>query len=161
MASRCCLRSGFLSFGVTSVLIASSAFQTSVGFAQSTEIPAEKLDALTKAYAELRRENPELEERSPEQIAADVREILRAGRERMADTSAVTARSAEGSVAASARCKEGYVVERRHNANDRSVRIVSEDLHDCDARGCRAYEVNAISESAVPFQLDVSVVCSS
>ncbi len=134
--------------------------QAPIGFAQSTEIAAEKLEALTKAYAELRRENPELEERSPQQIAADVQEIVRGLRERMPDTSTVTARSAEGSVSAAARCKEGYVVEGSHSADDQSVSIVTRDLRACDTGGCRAYEVSAASEHIEPFELTVSVDCS-
>lgn len=131
-----------------------------IGSAQSTEITPEKLDELVEVYAELRREDPELEARSREQIAADVQELLRARRERARDTTAVTARSADGSVVASARCKEGHVVNGRHTASDRAVTIVSEDVRDCDADGCRAYQVNAVSESTEPFDLSVSVVCA-
>lgn len=125
------------------------------------EISSAKLDELTRAYAERRRENPELQERSREQIAAEVLEIMRAARDRMPDTSEVSARSVEGSVAASARCKQGYVVGSRHSASRQDVSIVSEEPRDCDARGCRAYEVQAVSESTVPFDLTVSVVCAS
>lgn len=137
------------------------ALQSSVLFAQSRELSPEAISELTRAYAEMRRRNPELEERSAQQIATDVQALLRARRERMRDTSAETAVSAEGSVAATARCKEGYVLEGKHKATDQSVSIVSANQRDCDAGGCRAYEVSAVSERTEPFDLEVSVTCSN
>jgi hypothetical protein len=112
-------------------------------------------------YAELRRKDPQLEERSPERVAADLDEHLRTRRALMPDTHTVTARAAGGGVAAAARCRDGYLISGSHRADDPEVRIVSESRRDCDARGCRAYEVSAASDSGKPFNLTVSVTCSN
>lgn len=64
------------------------------------------------------------------------------------------------SVSASARCASGYVVSGRHRASAVDVAVVAEKQLDCDARGCRAYQVDVKRESEEPFDLDVSVVCT-
>lgn len=152
-------RLSFLRASFACGLFGTFAYQT-IGLAQSSEPSAEALSRLTSAYAELRRQNPELEERSPARLAADAQQILRAHRERMPDTRVVTARAAEGSVAAAARCKEGYVVNARHRASAEDVKIVAAERGECDAGRCRSYQVTAARDGAQPFDLEVSVTCS-
>jgi hypothetical protein len=65
-----------------------------------------------------------------------------------------------GSVAATARCAEGFVVSHQHRASAPDVEIVSEQLIDCQGNQCRAYQVNATTKDAAPFDLTVSVTCS-
>jgi hypothetical protein len=136
------------------------ALKATIAFAQSSELSGEALNRLTNAYAELRRQNPELEERSPARIAADAQQILRARRERMPDTSVVTARSVVSSVAAAARCQEGYVVNGNHRASAAEVRIVAAERRECDGGRCRSFQVTAARDTTEPFDLEVSVTCS-
>ena len=70
-------------------------------------------------------------------------------------------RGVTGSVSATARCADGYVNLGQHRASAADVVIVRTLRLDCDARGCRAFQVDARRESNEPFDLEVSVVCSS
>ena len=72
----------------------------------------------------------------------------------------LTATGVTESVAASVRCALGYVVQHRHRASTDDVLIASEALLDCDANGCRAFQVVAKNAGTAPFDLDVSVTCS-
>jgi hypothetical protein len=72
----------------------------------------------------------------------------------------LTAKDVTESVAATARCAIGYVVQGRPRASAADVVIVSEELLDCDVKGCRAFQVVAKRGSTEPFDLDVSVTCS-
>lgn len=142
-------------------LLAVCALQPAICAAQIGEISPEAVSEAVAAYERLRREDAGLPERTAEAIAEDIKAMVRDIRNRAGDMKSVTARSAEGSVAASARCLEGYVTGREHSASDQNVAVVSEDLRDCEAAGCRAYEVSAISERTEPFDLSVSVTCST
>jgi len=64
------------------------------------------------------------------------------------------------SVAASARCARGYVVDRRHWVSAADAAVVSEELIDCDVGGCRAFQVVVNRLDPAPFDLDISVTCS-
>jgi hypothetical protein len=65
-----------------------------------------------------------------------------------------------GSGGAAARCPSGYIVNSRYSTSSTDVRIVAERRFDCDARGCRAFQVNADRSSNEPYELDVSVTCT-
>jgi hypothetical protein len=140
---------------------------TSVSFgpAQSQEISIGPLPTLAEAREELRKRVPDFERHAAQTTEAErqtfVRELQGRTSRQVPKTDSASIRSATGSVAAAARCRDGYVLEGKHAAPDRSVKIVSENLRDCDVNGCRAYEVSAISESSEPFDLNVSVVCSN
>lgn len=67
---------------------------------------------------------------------------------------------ATGSVVASARCVAGYVVLGTYRVSAADVQIVEEQRRDCDAGGCRAFQVIAKRENASPFELDVTVTCA-
>ena len=71
-----------------------------------------------------------------------------------------SARGAIRSVAAAARCIEGYVVNGQQRASASDVRIVAAERADCDAGRCRSYQVTAARDSEQPFDLEVSVTCS-
>lgn len=154
------LSDSFLRRTVVRSVIGIFALYAQASFSQAAEITPEKLDKAAKIYAELRRQSPQLEPRSAERVAADFDAVVRAKRAAMPDLSNVTVRAVSGSVAASARCKEGYVRTGSYRAGDQGVRLVSENRSDCDARGCRAYEVTVANDSGKPFDLTVSVTCS-
>ena len=141
-------------------LLAILLIHPAVALAQSQAFSPEMLAAVSRGYEELRRQNPDLEEKSAQQVAEELQAIASERRKLAAAAESVSARSAQGSVAATARCAAGYVLEGRHNATDRNVTILSAAPRDCDAGGCRAYEATAVSERTEPFDLDVSVVCS-
>ncbi|HET8695968.1 MAG TPA: hypothetical protein VFO94_00700, partial [Gammaproteobacteria bacterium] len=61
------LRTGFIS-----MVIGFLALQASAAFAQARQLSPELRAKLTAGYEEMRRQNPQLADRSPEQIAADL-----------------------------------------------------------------------------------------
>jgi hypothetical protein len=66
-----------------------------------------------------------------------------------------------GSGSAAARCVTGYVLKGSYSVSADDVRIVAERRHDCDTLGCRAFQVTTSRTSPEPYELDVSVTCSS
>lgn len=76
------------------------------------------------------------------------------------DGSAGSARGVTGSVAVTARCVEGHIVNTSHRVSAQDVRIVAAQRGDCDAGRCRSYQVTAARNSRQPFDLDVSVTCA-
>jgi hypothetical protein len=124
------------------------------------EFSAETLVQLSEAYQDLRRQDPALEDKTADAIAEDVRTISQVWRGRGPSTEQATATGVHGSVTTAVRCDAGYVRQGEYSISDRTVAVSSEELIECDSLGCRSYEVTAISESAEPFDLDVSVDCS-
>jgi hypothetical protein len=76
------------------------------------------------------------------------------------ESESVTVRAVVGGVSATARCVEGYVDQRFRHPSAADVLIESEQLVDCDAGGCRAFQVIAKRQRTDPFNLDVSVTCT-
>jgi hypothetical protein len=70
------------------------------------------------------------------------------------------ARAVVGSVSASARCIESFVVSGSHRASAPDVRIVAAKQVDCEGSRCRGYQVTAARDGTEPFDLEVSVTCS-
>jgi hypothetical protein len=76
------------------------------------------------------------------------------------DGSTGSARGVTGSVAVTARCVAGFIVNTSHRVSAQDVRIVAAEHSECDAGRCRSYQVTAARNSRRPFDLEVSVTCA-
>jgi hypothetical protein len=65
-----------------------------------------------------------------------------------------------GNASTAARCISGYVAEGHYNVSAADVRVVAERKLDCDAAGCRSFQVTTSRSSPEPYQIEVSVTCS-
>jgi hypothetical protein len=96
---------------------------------------------------------------SDEVLAQRIDGLLR-GVRKVAES--VKARSgADGSLTASARCADGFVVGRRINTSTSDVVLTEEVSADCDANGCRAIQVTARSQTPRAFDFEMTVACST
>lgn len=86
--------------------------------------------------------------------------MLESRRQSARASETMNAKNVSDSVTATARCADGYVLEGRHSTSVADITIVDEQRIDCDAEGCKAFQVTAERNTAGPFDLDVAVTCS-
>lgn len=128
------------------------------GEAYSQDVSLEaRLASMPKHVAEDLRKNVRQPAGQPVGDGRAIAQALRSQDEK----NSVTVRFVRGSVAATARCTEGYVEQRVQRASARDVVIESEEMLDCEVEGCRAFRVIARRDLNIPFDLHVSVTCSA
>jgi hypothetical protein len=121
----------------------------------------------------------ELLARMPADVAAELDRMASAARQSPAPNEAareaalegIRARTLErdaprpvrvtGDASIAARCVSGYLDEGRYNVSAPDVTIVSERKLDCDAGGCRSFQVTTSRSSSEPYEVEVSVSCSA
>lgn len=165
-----CWRAGsgkgrLIPLGIVAILATDVAYTQQSSFSPPSTLPPTADVQLRRQLELLKGQFPAAVSRGEDISEAEVAAALEELRPEWAESTAMIAdRSVvapSGSVTATARCRDGYVVNGSYDTASMNVTIVSKRKVDCDTGECRAFQVAARSEDAEPFELDVWVTCSA